>query len=101
MEFILDRSQRHTAYCILLAEIESTGDCNSICHLSGDLFGIYPCLDGYRWQDCPYEIVVKTSQFYPELWKQRTQDGGYWWRWDEEGTRKRIEALKKCIEETA
>lgn len=102
MSLKLTKDERYTAYVLLLAEIERLGYCQSICHLSGDLFGIYPSPSGEGGRNEKYEnyeIGVVTKDFYPELWNKRTHDGGYWWACS--NTQSRINALKKCIEETS
>lgn len=104
MSLQLTKDQRYTAYCIMLAEIEMTGYCASLCHLSGKLFDIFPSTTGNSGFDefgKEYEIAVVTKDFYPELWNKRNTDSGMGYWWDTRETKPRINALKQCIEETA
>ena len=83
----LDKLERHTAYIILLAELEEAeSNLESIWlwHLFEDATGIYP-----------------TSELLPEFFKFRPEkplrSGGWWDGYD---YNKRVSALKQCIEET-
>lgn len=80
----LTRSERHTAYIILLAEVErKQKDC-----ASAYMCVIIDSLD-----------VGVTMEDLPELWKKEPLNAGY--AWFEGGNyRARIKILKACIEET-
>ena len=80
----------------MLAEIEIRGECDSLCHLSGKTFDIYPFVLG---ASSLYGINIKFNKIYPEMWdKRNTDDGMGWWF---KSTEERIAALKQCIAETA
>lgn len=96
----LNKSQRFTAYCIMLAEAQTNLnfiiDSNyGFCCLSRHLFALYPVTysaesDQGMW-----------TELYPELFRKRPKhDRPRWFGINRDGWRKRVNLLKQCIIET-
>lgn len=91
----LDKSQRFTAYCIMLAEAE-TGEHFQwgICLLIERVFGLY-CYTSFCMM--PWKGIKNMKQYFPELYAARKENDDPYWFSD---WKQRINFLKKCIIET-
>lgn len=93
----LTKLQRHTAYIIMLSEYE-TGPYplrfNGFCWMIKELF--MDQTDEDNWE--------RNTRFFQELKAKKPKvletSYGSWFWCNEEGTKKRINILKQCIEET-
>lgn len=88
----LTKLQRHTAYLILLHEIEASAHLEFFCHLISRHF------------DLPNQ-QSSIQEYFLELWAKKPASDSdiVWWGKQNcsEGRVKRIQALKQCINETA
>jgi len=100
----LTKLQRYTAYVIMLAEAKSPEyaierkENICFCYLAWDLFELD--IFGYVGME---EKCDSFKGCFPELLKKRPKEffKAYWFECGtKEGTAKRIELLKQCIEET-
>ena len=94
----LNKSQRFTAYCIMLAEFELDKDMYEDC---GFCFLIKNLM--HEIGTSPSFYVYTSGIFkrrFPELYKRNPRNGGWWYSCDNEGWYHRIKLLKQCIIET-
>lgn len=92
----LSKSERHTAYIILLAEYEEQERCGykysqGICSLMKDFLGLCD-----EWEN-NYKYLPEFAAYKPK----NSYPYRSWFGVERRGRLKRIRILKKCIEETA
>jgi hypothetical protein len=99
----LTKSQRHTAYIIMMSEAESnikTYVNDGLCAMCLEIFGVWPQpkeISSVYFQDDD----VHWHEFLPELSaKEPKHSGNTWYSLNKSGWKQRIKLLKGCIEET-
>jgi hypothetical protein len=106
----LNKLQRHTAYIIMLVELESQRYSDDdwyrfqLCHLVYKLFGIdnkgfSDVWEGRWFGGCDHPISINlVLDYFPELAIKKNYEN--WPRWSREAVEFRKNILKQCIEET-
>ncbi len=94
----LTKSQRHTAYIIMLTQYED-GDLKGFCRQTRDVFGWN---DNIKSIGGTYKWALYNLKYLPELLSKKPKDADnlLWFKENRYGRTKRIELLKQCIEET-
>lgn len=87
----LTKAQRHSAYIIMLHELETT-ETNWLCSIFYKVFGINLDHDG---------AYTQFKETLPELWQHRDDGRNEYSTFLFDGKTKRMDALKKCIKETS
>jgi hypothetical protein len=99
----LNKLQRHTAYIIMLAEIDRNS--NKLSHFATDGFCYLACnILGLTDSNNGYDLII--DEYFPELNSKKPtvlSRFGLWFKLPITniiGKEKRIELLKQCIKET-
>lgn len=105
----LTKKQRHMAYMIMLAELQTVidKDSASLCEVYETITGEIPYISE-SGKDTNGAVIVNGEyqhgfEYYlPELWAKRTTDRwtACWYKNTKYGYNKRIAILKQCIAET-